>query len=79
MPPETPTRSVNYFRNTLISILCRGHIEKMKPATAAEQGVAIPLSLTETSKKSTSWSMMILFPIKRRKKLAKKRKRESVK
>ena len=74
MTSDTPLRSVKYLRNNPISEPHCGHTKKIKPAPGAKQGVVIPSSSTESSSDKTSCSMIILFPIKRSKKLSKNHK-----
>ena len=66
MSPDTPMRSVKYLRNTPKSTPRSGHIKITKPALAANQSVVSLSGSTAASRRTTSWSMVILFPIKSR-------------
>ena len=79
MLPDTPMRSVKYLKNIIKGAPQSGPIKINKPATASKKILISLSSLTAASRRITSWNMLILFPIKIREKLVKKRKSESAK
>ena len=66
MDLETLLRSVKYLRNNPKIMPRSSHIKITKPAPEAKQSVVSPSSSMSALRKTTPWSMMILFPRKRR-------------
>ena len=79
MATGTTLRIVKYLSNTPRSTACSGQKNKINPAPASKQSVVSPLSFEAASGNPTSWSVMILFLTKIRRKLPKNLKIESAK
>ena len=68
MAPDNPLRSVNYLRNNPKGTPCSGHIKITNPTPVGGESVVSLSGFTEASRMPASWSMVIIFPRKRRKK-----------